>query len=52
MEDYQETRLHEPAPRAGELKALKRRRLMGWVLYAVAAGAILAAVLSGAWWFY
>jgi hypothetical protein len=34
MDDYQETRLHEPDPKPEEAKALRKRRAISWVLYA------------------
>ena len=51
MDDYQETRLHEPDPRPGEAKALKRRRALAWAGYIVVFMAVLAMALSSAWWF-
>jgi hypothetical protein len=52
MPDYQETDLHEPDPPADVQKKLKRRRVMYWALYTLAAAGVLAAALSSAWWLY
>jgi hypothetical protein len=50
MDDYQETRLHEPDPPPAMRKALKRRRWAAWALYALGIFAALALLLSGVWW--
>jgi hypothetical protein len=52
MDDYQETRLHEPDPPADVQKKLKRRRMVYWALYTLAAVGVLAAALSSAWWLH
>jgi hypothetical protein len=46
MDDYEETRLHEPDPPADVRKKLKRRRAMYWVLYTLAAAGALAVALA------
>jgi hypothetical protein len=48
MDDYQETRLHEPDPPPEVRKVLKRRRMLSWVLYGATAAALLAVLLSSA----
>jgi hypothetical protein len=52
MDDYEETRLHEPDPPPEVRKALKRRRIVSWALYTLAAVGVLAAALSSAWWLH
>jgi hypothetical protein len=47
MDDYQETRLHEPDPPPEVQKSLRRRRMFTWVLYGATAVALLAVLLSG-----
>jgi hypothetical protein len=50
MDDYEETRLHEPDPPPEVRKALKRRRIVSWALYALVAVGALAVTLSTLWW--
>ena len=52
MDDYQETRLHEPEPPPEMRKALKRQRWVAWALYAVTAAGVVAVALSSVWWLY
>jgi hypothetical protein len=47
MDDYQETRLHEPDPSPAKMRWLNKRRMLSWVLYFVVALAVMAALYFG-----